>query len=58
MDGIMNNKVYHNIFMHHGIPINSGLNLIGCGFIDQEDNDPKHTSKMYREGKRNLEFWN
>uniref|UniRef100_A0A3P8U5F7 Uncharacterized protein n=1 Tax=Amphiprion percula TaxID=161767 RepID=A0A3P8U5F7_AMPPE len=42
--GVMNKKVYQNILVHDGIP--SGLNLIGCGFIDQEDNDPKHTSKL------------
>lgn len=27
----------------------SGLNLFGCGFIYQEDNDPKCTSKLYRD---------
>ena len=57
IDSIMNKNVYHNILVHHGIP--SGLNVIGRGFIYQQDNDPKQTSKLCKDyliKKKNLGF--
>lgn len=42
--GILNKEGYHSILQRHLIP--SGLENIGRGFILQQDNDPKHTSKL------------
>ena len=53
IDGIMDKKVYHNILVRHGVP--SGSRLIGPGFIFQEDNDPKHSSKYCRNYLRQKE---
>lgn len=44
VDGIMKKEHYHSILVHHAIP--SGEQLIGPHFIFQQDNDPKHTSKL------------
>ena len=41
--GTLNQKGYHSILQHYAIP--SGLRLFGLGFILQQDNDPKHTSR-------------
>lgn len=44
--GIMDQKGYHSILVHTAIP--EGKRLIGKGFVFQEDNDPKHSSKFCR----------
>ena len=44
IDGIMKKEQYHNILERHAIP--SGTQLIGRGFIFQQDNDRKHTSHL------------
>ena len=40
----MKKEQYHSILQRHAI--SCGINLIGCDFIFQQDNDPKHTSKL------------
>ena len=42
--GILNQKGYHSILQHHAIPY--GLRLFGQGFILQQDNDIKPTSRL------------
>lgn len=44
IDGIMKKEQYHSILQRYAIP--SGVKLIGRNFIFQQDNDPKHTSKL------------
>ena len=46
IEGIMDKKVYHSILVRRALP--EGKNLIGKGFIFQEDNDPKHSSNLCR----------
>ena len=46
IDGIMRKEDYRRILEHNAIP--SGLRLIGEGFVMQQDNDPKHSSKLCR----------
>lgn len=46
IEGIMDKHVYHNILVRHAIP--AGKRLIGKNFVFQEDNDPKHASKLCR----------
>ena len=42
--GTLKQKGYHSILQRHAIP--SDLRLVGQGFILQQDNDPKHTSRL------------
>ena len=44
VQGILNKEGYHSILQRHAIP--SGLEIIGKGFIMQQGNDQKHTSKF------------
>lgn len=44
INGILRKEQYNSILIHHAVP--SGLRLIGQNFIFQQDNDPKHTSKL------------
>lgn len=44
IEGKMKKEEYHNILVKHAIP--SGLKVIGPSFYFQQDNDPKHTSKL------------
>ena len=51
--GIMDKKVYHKILVHHAVK--EGRQLIGEKFVFQEDNDPKHSSKLCRNYLTKLE---
>ena len=42
--GILKKEGYHSILQHDAIPC--GRRLIGANFLLQQDNDPKHNSKL------------
>ena len=44
--GKLNLTGYHSILQHHTIP--SGTQHVGQGFVLMQDNDTKHTSKLYQ----------
>lgn len=44
IEGIMDKKMYHGILQRHAFPC--GKRLVGRGFVFQQDNDPKHSSKL------------
>ena len=44
IQGTLNQHVYHRILQRYAVP--SGLRLVGLSFVFQQDNDPKHTSRL------------
>ena len=44
IEATLNQHGYHSILLQHAIP--SGLRLVVPSFIFQQDNDPKHTSRL------------
>ncbi|MCZ6979569.1 hypothetical protein NH825_23260, partial [Salmonella enterica] len=40
----LNQHGYHSILQRYAIP--SGLRLVGLSFVFQQNNDPKHTSRL------------
>lgn len=43
---IMKKEKYHSVLNH--CTVSSGLHIIGQNLIRQQDNDPKHSSKLYK----------
>ena len=46
INGIMDQHIYHQILVHHGMP--SGDRLVPGKWVFVQDNDPKHSSKKVR----------
>ena len=44
IQGTLNQHGYHSILQKYAIP--SGLLFVGLSFVFQQDNDPKHTSRL------------
>ena len=44
IQGTLNQHGYHSILQRYAIP--SVLHLVGLSFVFQQDNDPKHTSRL------------
>jgi hypothetical protein len=42
--GILKKECYHSILQRHAIPC--GRHSVGANFLLQQDNDPKHSSKL------------
>ena len=42
----LNQHCYHSILHPYAIP--SGLRLVGLSFVFQQDNGPKHTSRLHK----------
>lgn len=53
IDGVLRKERYREILEDHGI--SSGLRIIGENFVFQQDNDPKHTSKICRQYLEEME---
>ena len=54
IEGIIDQKFYHIILVRTALP--EGKRLIGKGFVFQEDNDPKHASKLCRKKKNQVQL--
>ena len=54
IDGTMKKEDYKKILIRHAVPC--GLRYIGRGFVFQQDNDPKHTSRLCRGYLENKEI--
>jgi hypothetical protein len=44
IQGTLNQHGYQSILQQYAIP--SGLRLVGLSFVFQQENDPKHTSRL------------
>jgi len=44
IQGTLNQHGSHSILLRYAIP--SGLRFVGMSFVFQQDNDPKHTSRL------------
>jgi hypothetical protein len=53
IDGILKKEGCHKILTRHAVP--SGKRLVGKAFVFQQDNDPKHASKLCRRYLENKE---
>lgn len=53
IEGIMDQKAYHNIIQRHVLP--SGKKIYRGGYTFMQDNDPKHTSKLNKNYLKTLE---
>ena len=53
VEGILNKEGYIKILQRHAVPC--GKRLVGRGFVFQQDNDPKHASKLCKTYLENRE---
>lgn len=53
VEGTMKKEHYHSMLQQHAKT--PGLRLIGKGFVLQQDNDPKHTSRLCKNYLQSLE---